>query len=133
MALHSSDLVWMNGPKKAAVPDITIFREEGGLKDMTPVGKRGIADYGYRGERDLLSTPNSHDPRALRKFKVSASVYMLFARYCTLLTPFLFATYRVEPELVKNPSTQGLSILRSLTIDFVTRSSSTRFALKQSA
>jgi hypothetical protein len=59
----------MNGPFVGSKHDVTIFRNDG-LKDRTPIGKRGIADNGYRGEKGILSTPNSHDPVQLRKFKV---------------------------------------------------------------
>ena len=32
-------------------------------------GKRGIGDKGYRGEKGVMSTPNAHDAKPLRKFK----------------------------------------------------------------
>jgi hypothetical protein len=83
LSVHTNDLVWMNGPFQAATPDISVFRKEGGLKEKTPAGKKGIGDYGYRGERDMLSTPNSHDPRELRKFKVSD--YFALALFCFVL------------------------------------------------
>ena len=70
ISLYSSDLIWMNGPFKASTHDKTIFVGEDGLKDKTPTGKKGIADNGYKGLPDILSTPNSHDPRKLRRFKV---------------------------------------------------------------
>ena len=61
----------MNGPFKASRHDITIFRR-GGLQDMVPEGNRIIGDRGYIGEPNLISTPNAHDPAALRKFKSRA-------------------------------------------------------------
>ena len=65
-------LVWMNGPFPAADHDIKVFREKG-LKDMIPIGKKIIGDNGYRGENDIISTPNNaHDPVELRKFKSRA-------------------------------------------------------------
>jgi DDE superfamily endonuclease len=63
-----SRIVWMNGPFPAAKPDIKIFREDG-LKDKIPMGKRAIADNGYRGEPAVISTRNPHEPPASRKFK----------------------------------------------------------------
>ena len=39
---------------------------------MIPAGKRVIADNGYRGEKAIISTPNSHDPPELQKFKSHA-------------------------------------------------------------
>ena len=65
-----SRIVQMQGPYPASTHDITIFRN--GLKQQTPFGKRGIGDNGYRGEREILSLPNSHDHPELRKFKSRA-------------------------------------------------------------
>jgi hypothetical protein len=64
-------LVWMNGPFKAGKPDINVFRDKG-LKERIPAGKRIIGDNGYRNEYAIISTPNSHDPADLRKFKSRA-------------------------------------------------------------
>jgi hypothetical protein len=54
--------------------DLTIFRAANGLKEMIPQGKRVIADNGYTStqEQGILSTPNSHDIREVRKFKSRA-------------------------------------------------------------
>jgi hypothetical protein len=60
----------MNGPYKASVHDITIFRD--GLMAKIPRGKKVNADKGYRGEKAIISTPNSHDPPDLRQFKSRA-------------------------------------------------------------
>lgn len=77
LSLWEPKLVWMKGPKLAGTHDITVFRGGDGsdgpsLKEKTPKGKKGIADLGYRGEKELLSVPNSHDPEELRKFKSRA-------------------------------------------------------------
>ena len=72
ISIFESKLVWVNGPFKASEHDIAVFRKHGGLKDKIPAGKMGIGDKGYRGERGILSTPNSHDPVELRKFKSRA-------------------------------------------------------------
>jgi DDE superfamily endonuclease len=61
----------VQGPSPAGIPDIRIFRSDG-LMDMIPPGKRVIGDNGYRGERDIISTPNSHESADLRKFKSRA-------------------------------------------------------------
>jgi hypothetical protein len=34
-----------------------------------PAGKKVIGDKGYRGEKAIISTPNSHDPEDVRHFK----------------------------------------------------------------
>jgi hypothetical protein len=70
ISVYHNALVWMNGPYMASKHDVTTFREDG-LKARTPAGKRGIADNGYLGEKNILSVPNSSDPKELRKFKVS--------------------------------------------------------------
>ena len=71
ISVFDNALVWMNGPFKASRHDITIFRR-GGLQDLVPEGNRIIGDHDYIGEPNLISTPNSHDPAALRKFKSRA-------------------------------------------------------------
>jgi hypothetical protein len=68
--VYENKIVWLEGPKPAATHDITMYREK--LKGKVPDGKRGIADNGYRGEPNTLSTPNAHDPIELRKFKSRA-------------------------------------------------------------
>lgn len=71
LSVYENKLVWMNGPFKASRHDITIFKHAG-LRDMIPEGHRVIADKGYKGAPDQISTPNSHDPAVLRKFKSRA-------------------------------------------------------------
>jgi hypothetical protein len=70
ISLTNNALVWTNGPFIASKHDATIFRLPGGLKEKTPVGKKGIADKGYRKEKEVLAVPNSHDTPALRDYKV---------------------------------------------------------------
>lgn len=67
-------VVWLNGPSKASKHDKTVFREADGLKAQIPEGKRAIADRGYHSHKDLnvISTPNSRDPREVSKFKSRA-------------------------------------------------------------
>jgi hypothetical protein len=68
LSIYDDKLVHMKGPCKASQHDITIFRDE--LMKKTPNGKKGIGDNGYKGEKGIISTPNSRDPKELRKFKV---------------------------------------------------------------
>ena len=70
ISVHDSRLVWMSAPYKASVHDITIFREQ--LMAKIPAGKKVIGDKGYRGEKAVISTPNSHDPHDVRRFKSRA-------------------------------------------------------------
>lgn len=72
ISIFTQQVIWINGPKKASTHDITIFREPNGLKEKMPQGKLVIGDKGYRGEKQMISTPNSHEPDELRKFKSRA-------------------------------------------------------------
>lgn len=74
ISTFSQQCVWVSGPYKAGCPDITVFRD--GLKqrlqesrDASGVQYRGIADRGYRGEREYLSVPTSQDTEEVRDFK----------------------------------------------------------------
>ena len=69
ISVFSNQLVWMSGPHPAGRSDIQVFRQEDGLKDKIPAGKKLIADNGYCGERSIISTPNSQDPQPVRKLK----------------------------------------------------------------
>ena len=46
--MYDNPLVWLSGPFKASMHDLTIFRAANGLKEMIPQGKRVIADNGYK-------------------------------------------------------------------------------------
>lgn len=67
LSVYEDKLLWMNGSFPAGTNDITVFRK--GLKAMIPPGKRVIADGGYAGEPEIISTPNSYDSKDLAKFK----------------------------------------------------------------
>jgi hypothetical protein len=60
----------MNGPFPAGTTDIQVFRQA--LKNNIPVGSKVIADKGYRGEKETISTPSSHDNEQVRKLKSRA-------------------------------------------------------------
>ena len=53
IALHSNNLVGINGPFPAGQNDLQIWRKEGGLKGKIPANKQAIADQGYRGEPQI--------------------------------------------------------------------------------
>jgi transcription elongation factor Elf1 len=57
--------------------DLNVFRLPGGLKEkLTETGMRAIGDNGYRGELDLVSTPNNaHDSKPVRRFKSRARLH----------------------------------------------------------
>jgi DDE superfamily endonuclease len=68
ISLQHNQVVHVGGPYPAGVPDITIFRKEGGLKSKMPDGKYATADRGYRGE-PMLRIPNSRDAPLVKDFK----------------------------------------------------------------
>ena len=111
----------MVAPFVASKHDVTIFRENG-LKDKTPNSKKGIADKGYQGEKDILCTPNSQDTPELRKFKVSTEVccchhHLQFPRLSTLLAQHHYITIRPEHEPGMKPSMLESKILHALMQD----------------
>ena len=60
LLVRENKFVWIKGPFPASKHDVTFFRSD--LKQEIADGMKGIADNVYRGERNVLSTPNSHDP-----------------------------------------------------------------------
>jgi hypothetical protein len=72
ISISESRLVWMNGPFKAGRNDVLIFKEEGLKAKLRRCGKRAIGDGGYSGHPREISTPNSHDSKAVFKFKSRA-------------------------------------------------------------
>jgi DDE superfamily endonuclease len=68
ISLQRNKVVHVHGPYPAGVPDITIFRAEGGLKSKMPDGKFATADRGYRGE-PKLRIPNARDAPLVKEFK----------------------------------------------------------------
>lgn len=80
LAIWDSKLLWVHGPTKpGVVNNITVFRGDGLTKSLRGkvdeeelnLGRniRGIADEGYRGEPEYLSTRNQFDPREVANFK----------------------------------------------------------------
>ena len=74
LSLWEPRCIWINGPEPAGdYADLTLFRKPGGLKEkLVAIGKKGIGDSGYSGERQVMSTPNGHDHPSVRKFKSRA-------------------------------------------------------------
>jgi len=72
IALFTSRLVWMNGPFPAGDSDQHVFKRKGLRNKLQETNKRAIADGGYGGFPTLLSTPNSHDSKEVRRFKSRA-------------------------------------------------------------
>jgi hypothetical protein len=72
IGLFGNQLAWMNGPFKAGESDNGTFKRRGLKAKLLATGKRGIADGGYPGNPELLSTPNHHNSKAVKKFKSRA-------------------------------------------------------------
>jgi len=73
IALSLNQLVWLNGPFPAGQSDLCVFKKQGGLGELLKrLEKRGIADGGYQGHPKVLSTPNKHDSKEVKKFKSRA-------------------------------------------------------------
>ena len=73
IAIHSNNVVWLNGPFPASTHDITIFRSALnpplGLMAKIPNGKRAIGDSGYKGEPTKVSITREDDEPEVKKFK----------------------------------------------------------------
>ena len=74
ISIFSQQCAWVSGPYPAGTHDITVFRARLKKKiqearERSRVPYRVIGDRGYRGEREFISTPSSHDSEALRDFK----------------------------------------------------------------
>jgi hypothetical protein len=71
--LWESRIIWINGPYLASTHDTTIFAKPGGLKEkLQGSGLRLIADRGYGGHSDTISTMNSHDSPEVSNLKTRA-------------------------------------------------------------
>jgi hypothetical protein len=79
LAIWKNQIIHVRGPFKAGKwNDGKIFSEDGVdyngtfthcLKSIVPDGNKGVADGGYTGHGEQLTTPNRYDPEPLRKFK----------------------------------------------------------------
>lgn len=73
ISLWEGRLVWLNGPFPAGFSDRKIFKEFGLKEKLKTTGKKGIADGGYTGHPNQLSTPNNrHDDKNVKTFKSRA-------------------------------------------------------------
>ena len=71
--LFESKCIWLSGPHKAGTHnDAKTFKEEGLRTKLEGAGKKAIADDGYRGFPDQISTGNSLDCSEVKKFKARA-------------------------------------------------------------
>jgi DDE superfamily endonuclease len=69
LSLHEDKVLSVVGPFPAGMPDISVFREAGGIFHLIPPDKRLIGDNGYNGEPTKIVTPNDHDSLIASKYK----------------------------------------------------------------
>ena len=69
LSLHHDKVLSVVGPFPAGMPDISVFREAGGIFHLIPPDKRLIGDNGYNGEPTKIVTPNDHDSLIASKYK----------------------------------------------------------------
>lgn len=76
ISIYTGNCVWVAGPYPAGKNDISVFRHRLKQKILdsrqSGVQHRALGDKGYRGERDVLSVPSSHDTPEVRDFKSRA-------------------------------------------------------------
>ena len=71
--LWESRIIWINGPFPASRHDATIFAMPGGLREkLQGTGVKLIADRGYGGHSDTISTMNAHDSPEVSNLKTRA-------------------------------------------------------------
>jgi hypothetical protein len=62
--INQSKVIWVSAPfPPGQFNNLQDFSQ--GLKDKIPVGKQSIADDGYKGEAECISTKNKFDPREI--------------------------------------------------------------------
>jgi hypothetical protein len=71
--LFKSKCIWLSGPHKAGeYNDAKIFKEKGLKARLKKAHKKAIADEGYRGFPNQISTANGLDTEEVAEFKVWA-------------------------------------------------------------
>lgn len=71
ISVYEDKLVWINGPFRASVNDITIFESPSGLQEKLPTGKKAIADNAYS-SAPKASTKNPLDDKTVKVLKKRA-------------------------------------------------------------
>ena len=70
IAISTGDIVWFNGPFRAGLPDINIFRSK--LKKNLSLGEKVVADRGYKGDSRVIAPDDNKGydhKRAMRKLR----------------------------------------------------------------
>jgi hypothetical protein len=72
ISLSEPRVVWMNGPFKAGMNDVKVFKEYGLKEKLESTNKKAIGDQGYVGHTNVVSTFNAHDLKKVKIFKSRA-------------------------------------------------------------
>ena len=67
LCIRSGSIVWINGPFRCGMPDITVSRQA--ILYALSEGERVEADLGYRGEQLKINTPNEFGKEDLEVMK----------------------------------------------------------------
>lgn len=71
--LFTSKCIWLSGPHKAGeFNDAKIYKTFGLHEKLKQLGKKAIADFGYRGFPSTISTHNALDTKPVQEFKTRA-------------------------------------------------------------
>ena len=69
IAIFHNQLCWINGPFPAGHNDMKMFKNDNGLMEKIPAGRKAIGDEGYVGAPDHVATRNPFDSDAVKRFK----------------------------------------------------------------
>jgi len=72
ISISTQQLMWMNGPFPAGQNDVLIFMKKGLRDKLKLIGKKAIGNGGYCGHQNVISAPNAHDSKFVKKFKSRA-------------------------------------------------------------
>ena len=67
IAIFHQQVCWVNGPFPCGTNDIGMYKK--GLKHKIPAGKKLVADEGYTGESEVITTRNAFDSTEVKRFK----------------------------------------------------------------
>lgn len=115
IGIETGDIVWIHGPFPCgANPDIVIFRKALKAK-LQQAREKCIADLGYRGEPQLINTPNPYDSAAMKRLKKDAAMRHETANKHFKEFNVLGSTFRHELEFHK-PCFEACAVLTQMAI-----------------
>jgi hypothetical protein len=110
--IFMGQVVRIVGPFPAGRGDLDIFQEEG-LMDLIPHGHKVIADRGYHGLYEIISTPNPCDDEDVARFKsLALARHETFngrlKRFCCLRETFRGNGIKVDGEKLTHLEAHGI-------------------------